>query len=403
LNLFIGWGIFAFGPADWAYFSNPFWLAWSPAIAPGSVALADAWRFLIGSLIIASVITALSIWRIRPAHAAEGDRRSRAQKRGWRAWAWFPGPSLDGNPVLWRAWRGRQPSRWLRAIGWLYGLGSAAFSVLVIAITASGRVRSGNELGGVFNGLQAGAGLLLLSVVPAASLSEERVRHSLEILLLTPLTARQIVSGHWRANFRLVCALAILPGLVATATSGGNPFRVLAVVGLVLAFGAALTSLGLALAARLPRPGQATVASVVLYTLVTVGWVFAVAVLVHGDVFAPGLAMGSPPVGVFVASLLSHVPPGFVAAIVFALFWIVVYSVLAILLGRSAVSALEGMRGPFGKPAGNPLQPVATDGSNGLRAGRPTLAAPATDSGSKTPSTATAPATDGASCAPPPR
>ena len=53
--------------------------------------------------------------------------------RGWRAvalhfptagrWlAWLPGPSLDGNPVLWREWHRNRPSRMSRFLWGLYWL-----------------------------------------------------------------------------------------------------------------------------------------------------------------------------------------------------------------------------------------------------------------------------------------
>jgi len=372
LNRLWGRGWFAYGPPRWVRLSNPFWLVFGPHASPGSVVLEDVWRFVWGSLLISAALAALAVWRIRPASAAgraalatdAGGRLARLRAR-------LPGPSLEANPVLWHAWRRRQPSRWLRLIGWMYVLGALAVSLLAIAATWAPGSRGSGQVAALFNGLQVAAGLLLISVAPASVLGEERARGSLDVLLVTPLSTREIVAGFWWGCYRPVLALVILPVLVAAAISTGAmaPLHVLAVAALVLAYGAALTSLGLALAAWLPRPGQAAAMSVVVFTLMTVGWLFVVAVLVRDGVSGPGLAMGSPAGGVALASLSKNGRPGFPGALLFALFWIGVYSVAAIVLARSSVATLDRLRGPYprgfgpktsarGRPAATVVQQV---------------------------------------------
>ena len=69
----------------------------------------------------------------------------------------------------------------------------------------------------MINGLQVGAGLLLLSVSAATSLAEERQRGSLDVLMATPLSTRSIVLGKWWGAFRGVPPLTVLPVLLAAA------------------------------------------------------------------------------------------------------------------------------------------------------------------------------------------
>ena len=47
---------------------------------------------------------------------------------------WLPGPSLDGNPVLWREWHRSRPSRWMMILVVLVG-GSTGVACVVGAVT----------------------------------------------------------------------------------------------------------------------------------------------------------------------------------------------------------------------------------------------------------------------------
>ena len=75
------------------------------------------------------------------------------------------------------------------------------------------------------NAWQVAIGLLLLSVSAATTLAEERDRGSLDVIMTTPLTSREIVWGKWWGTFAMVPRLAILPIWVATGaamvTGGG--------------------------------------------------------------------------------------------------------------------------------------------------------------------------------------
>ena len=239
-------------------------------------------------------------WRIRAVVIRQLGRGERApRRRTWAAWSlgridldrlgrWAPGtvrlgrlvrrawprPSLDRNPVLWRECQRRRPSRWGLAVWGIYVLLCGGFSVYAIAVMIGGN-RWGRELGAVVNGLQVGAGLLLLSVSAATSLAEERQRGSLDVLMATPLPTRAIVWGKWWGAFRAVPPLLILPVVVATALSfhTGRYWGVALMAALILAYGAAITSLGLALATWIPRMGRAAVLTVGLYTSMSIAWI----------------------------------------------------------------------------------------------------------------------------------
>jgi ABC-type transport system involved in multi-copper enzyme maturation permease subunit len=165
-------------------------------------------------------------------------------------------------------------------------VGSAVFSgLIVVQAPVTGPAR--NWLSGMAaftNGFQASIGLLLLSVASATALAEERVRGSLDVLLVTPLSTRTIVWGKWWGVFRSVPLLCGLPFLVcaAMAIRTGRWIGVVVLVLNILAFGAAVTSLGLALATWMARLGRAVALTVSAYVLVTVGWLFLAMALWNG-------------------------------------------------------------------------------------------------------------------------
>jgi ABC-type transport system involved in multi-copper enzyme maturation permease subunit len=230
---------------------------------------------------------------------------------------WLPGPSLDGNPVLWREWHRSRPSLWMTILvallGGTTGLACCigAFSVWTNGIVALGRPGPA-QMAGVFGYLiQLILGLLMLSVVAPLSLSEERQRGSLDVLLATPLSTGAIVLGKWWGTFRLVPMLAIGPGLMAfalaTATRTGplpawaGPRQEVSsgylicgaasVVVTVLVHGAAITSIGLALATWMRRQVRAIAASICVFVSVAVVWPFLASSTVGNS---QGLASLSP-------------------------------------------------------------------------------------------------------------
>src|SRR5436309_2296989 len=201
---------------------NPIFLALAPQGAPpgmGPVGLgAQAWFCTLG-LLASALLAAASTWRIRRViirQAGQGEATRRADRpaaarRGplARLTRLLPSPSLDGNPVLWREWHRRRPSRWSVAVCGLFGMLASGFSLWAIVDALDGAGPRGRDAGGVISGMQVSAGLLLLSVSAVMSLAEERQRGSLDVLLATPLSTRSIVLSKWLGAFRGVLPLTV--------------------------------------------------------------------------------------------------------------------------------------------------------------------------------------------------
>ena len=289
------------GPPRWALTLNPYWLSFSPYIAPNQVHWVDFAVFLGGSLTLSAALTAVSIVRLRPVTAnlagrTSGSRKSRSRlslSLVARVWRFLPGPSLDGNPVLWREWHRGRSSRLTRLIWWAYfGTLSYGGASSVYAIYRNG-LHLGPGFGAFVIMLGIGLGLLLLSVTASSSLSEERTCGSLDVLLATRLPTRTILWGKWWGAYRVVPLLALWPTVIMAVfafstppgvyqqplSDGARVFSVVLMAMIVLVHGAALTSLGLALATWVPRQGRAVGFCVAAYLMVSVGWLILIAAL----------------------------------------------------------------------------------------------------------------------------
>ncbi len=351
---------------------NPYWVAFRPYLEPGTSNIGEG-AVVLGLCVLASlVLVVIAVLSLRPVVVREAGRAERVSPRGWgfSVWRDVPGglrPLLDVNPVLWREWRRRRPSRWLTVVWGLYAAGAVAFSGFA--------VHWGNpSFSAWVNGLQAALGLLLVAVVAGMSLFEERSGGTMDLLLSTPLPTSTIVWGKWWATFRLVPLLAVLPALVVQFghAGGPNPFPpdehvgntaasiVLAV--LIVAYGAAVTSWGVALATWVRKPGQALAASVVVYVLLTAGLPMILwASSMHGRE-VEGLVVASPFFGVgdwtFRAAERQRSPDllGWVG------FWTGAYVVLTAVLVPATIKSFDGCLGrvnpddpPPARPAPGPL------------------------------------------------
>src|SRR6516165_2977522 len=282
-----GWARPAWLPSHMALLPyNPVFLVIAPIESfPGTGPIdlgAQAWFCAVG-LLTSALLAAAATWRMRSVvigQAGRGEATRRADRptgahRGplARLGRLLPSPSLEGNPVLWREWHRRRPSRWSVAIWGLFGLLSSVFSLWAIVQALDGSGPAGRDGAGVISGVQVSAGLLLLSISAVTSLAEERQRGSLDVLLATPLSTRSIVLSKWLGAFRGVPPLAVLPVLIAAALATHTGFSLgpALIGGLVVAYGAAITSLGLALATWLPRMGRAIGLTAGLYLVVLIG------------------------------------------------------------------------------------------------------------------------------------
>jgi ABC-type transport system involved in multi-copper enzyme maturation permease subunit len=282
---------------------------------------------------LSALLLGLAVLRMRSICTRDIVRRGPSRSIGSRVILlldprrYLPGPPLDFNPVLWREWHRARPSRWARFVITLYVTLAAIFSFVAIL---SG---SNNAVAAFVNGFQVSIGLLFLSVSAATSLAEERARGSLDVLLTTPLRTSQIVLGKWLGTYRLVPLLAILPALLCLGLLAPNvpqwP-RVVLMVAYVLGSGAAITSLGLAMATWVSRLGRAVGLTVTLYVAVTVGLMFLAMEL--GGPGPNGAMMGSPFFGAGeMAFELRNSGRGFDGTMG-AIFWVLAYACAALVL-----------------------------------------------------------------------
>jgi ABC-type transport system involved in multi-copper enzyme maturation permease subunit len=339
--------------------TDPYLLSFAPYWAPGSVTWANYAWFLAVTTSLSVVLVGLAVLRIRVVCTREVVRKKQPAIRWLRGLGRayrrrLPGPSLDWNPVYWRERHRARPSRWAPWVVVLYFMIALVFSFGVI-------------VGGVgmtaawVNGLQVACGLLVLSVGAATSLAEERVRGSLDVLLTTRLSTPEIVLGKWLGSYRLVPFLAVLPALVVGAFVWNDLGRVLivpVVIAYVLCAGAAITSLGLAMATWFSRLGRAVAATVSVYIVIAVGWMFLIMTIRNHGPRSEGLMMASPFfwAGELTFELAAN-PGRFEAHRDWAIFWTAAAATAALvllvftltnfdrLLGRVESPFLELMRG----------------------------------------------------------
>ena len=221
-------------PPEWFYATNPFVLVYAPYTWPGNFGLLAVAIFVAAALAISAGLLALTIARLRRfVLPAEVGRRKRkfavpALKLPWlgAGWAAFrrwrerlPGPSLDGNPVLWREWHRSRPSRMARILWALYWLGTVVATAIGIhdALAYGINNMTGGFMIHTVLVLQSVLGLMLLSVQAPTALGEERVRGSLDVLLAAPISTRAILWGKWLGTYRIALGLTVLPGVAAAA------------------------------------------------------------------------------------------------------------------------------------------------------------------------------------------
>jgi hypothetical protein len=295
------WWASAGPPPAWFQKSNPYVLVFAPYNKPGFASAIDYALFVGVAAALAALLVAITISALRSVVVAESGRPEKARRRiPPRLARLFPtlaGPSLDGNPVLWREWHRNRPSRLARRI-WE---GLMAVTALVAAVGTYDVVLHGHKGRGP-NGLglamilQVTFGFLMVSATAPTVLAEERVRGSLDVLLATPLATRSIVVGKWWGVYRRVLLLAPIPLYVlilTAATVAGTPkipagrlvsspvplmpwerfLAPLLASADFLSSGALLVSLGVALATWIRRLGRAVAFNVIAFFMLAIGLV----------------------------------------------------------------------------------------------------------------------------------
>lgn len=286
-----------FSPPDWFTKMNPFLLAYAPVSWPGYTDTFDLLLFLGLTLVASALCVIYSILTLRrEVVSGSGIVGPQVSKllRGHKIPSLLPGPSLDGNPVLWREWRRQRPSRMGRILWWLYGVlafSGTVYGIGILVISGVTAYSANSMLLGVV-AYEVLFGLLFLSVAAPTVLTEERVRGSLDVLMATPLSTRSIVVGKWWGVFRTVLALAILPsigaiyfclvvpeqsvlpGIASTYQQKIQPIDRFAGAFLpitsLLCHGAAIASVGVACATWFTKPGRAIGATVAYYIAVSI-------------------------------------------------------------------------------------------------------------------------------------
>ncbi len=294
-------------PPTWTLLANPYYVAYAPYADPGKLDFWDYALFFGAALTASAGLTGLAVWKTRPVACRGSVEKSRGPRIGLigRITRWLPGPSLDGNPVLWREWHRSRPSPWmLILLAMLMGTTGVLCIIGAIAFWQNGVTNGPGgtwETTGVFSYLlHVIFGLLMLAAVAPTSMAEERQRGSLDVLAATALSTRAIVVGKWLGTFRFAALMAVGPGCLALAmatgrlasanmTAPGFPpeyyqeislaariYGVGVIVGTILAHGALIASIGLALAVWIQRQSRAIAFSVALFVLVIAAWPFLV-------------------------------------------------------------------------------------------------------------------------------
>ena len=343
---------------QWLESTNPYYLAWAPYTAPGSLSLTLYLGFLGCCIGISGIFAALATWQIRAVAQRQAGRSLARKGRSsllahLPVLAWqrlVPGPSLDGNPVFWREWYRSKPSKSMRLAWALYW----AFGVVWIVITLQSLPSGGSnvDLIATLNVFQVGVGLLLLSVSAVTSLAEERMRGSLDVLRTTPLSTRSILVEKWGGAFRTVPLLLFAPALTSLliASDSGRWIKYLLFLALLVAYSAMIVSMGLALATWQSRPGRAAALCVAGYVALSIGWPALVLALAEGivsqnDRVVLRLVFGSPLLGTLFGTLgLSgpHRMPGDgVDTGIGCGLWTAIYGALATFLFETTVATFD--------------------------------------------------------------
>jgi len=362
---------------EWVECSNPYYLAFVPYTDPGKVGWTTYLGFLAICLGLSGLLVGLATLRIRVVALKQAGQPAARSRRGWFACrfprpAWLPhlpGPSLDGNPVLWREWHRSRPSRLLRVVGFLYTALGILWIVLSLQVLASrqgyyDRIAS-------MSSFQILVGLLFLSVSAATSLAEERVRGSLDVLLATPLSTRSILAEKWLGTFRQSVRVLVWPAIMAglLVAMSGRWISYFLLLGLILAYSAGISSLGLALATWVSRLGRAVALCVSAYVVFSIGWVALVASFFRPSPMGWAMMIGSPFYGTYLATISvaprgSPFPGNGYQGRISAFLWILIHSGIAALLFAATLATFDRCLGRISDTAGRPIpsprkQPVA--------------------------------------------
>jgi ABC-type transport system involved in multi-copper enzyme maturation permease subunit len=377
----------AFPPARWVSIANPLLLIWPGQ--PGQPTIGQVALFACGSAFVTIALLEIATATFRRSILARESTRSRKPPRVLAALhhatgrrpAWWPRPTLDGNPVLWCEWRHTQGSLGVQAFWFIYVLGAAIATLMgARAYWAGAGVQ---PVLAPVAGYELGIGILALAVQASLVWSEEMSagREGVDLLLATPLPAATIVNGKWWAVYRFIVPVLLFPVLASLLVivdapasprlepGPWNAFTQLVTVPLVLAqvllYAAAFVSLGVFLATRCTKPAQAVIWTLVLYVAVAliVPTVAELMFLPLNRPLAAGLALASP-IAAPIAVIMTRFPgPYFLPAeFVFpiAAIWLLVAAGVALVLHQWTIHRFDRWLGRI-PSAGDRRSRFATD------------------------------------------
>jgi hypothetical protein len=177
----------------------------------------------------------------------------------------------------------------------------------------------------------------------------------------------------------LVPWLALLPGLVAVAHAvlSGRWLGVVLVVATILAQGAAVTSLGIALAIWVPRLDRALTLSAAAAVFFIIAWIPLMALLFNrNQQLAMGMVSASPlfGVGLCTSEMVIAPPAGWDRRVAWAAFWVVASSAASLALLAAALASFDACLGRIRSRA--PRRPGRSCGLSTPRVHRLTVERP---------------------------
>jgi ABC-type transport system involved in multi-copper enzyme maturation permease subunit len=152
-----------------AAFTNPFVAAFAPYIDPSKSWIREQAAFLLASCLAAMLLVLMAVGRLREVVLGQSARPARRERPGIpaRVLALLPEPPLDGNPVLWREWHRKRPTRWTGRFWGVYTVVSSLASLGVILFYFYDPLGGVHLVAAQVNGWEVAIGLLLLSVSSA--------------------------------------------------------------------------------------------------------------------------------------------------------------------------------------------------------------------------------------------
>lgn len=315
------------------------------------------WELVRNQAVLAVGGTAVAVWRVRAVYVKQTyGTVARRRERTWRLW----NMPLGDSPMIWKELVTEGPSGGRRVRG-MVGQGLLALAVVVPSIWIFLRVgdrsaawdREAFRIFVTFLGTTlACLGVLIVAVRGAASITSERERQTWDVLLATPLEAREILVGKLLGGLyaaRWVMSLVVLLWVLGILRRSVSLLMTPIVFGEILLMSAFAALLGFVFSLKLKTSLRAMAATVSVLLFVGGGYLFCCVpmigsrgseVMVAGCIpFLIGLPMIVDPIR---ERMLSDPEGGIVMAFVFGTMG---YTVAALCLFSNALHKFDEFAG----------------------------------------------------------